>query len=37
MDRDRYFSGEEAIAYGLVDRVIDHRQVTNGARGFGQG
>jgi ATP-dependent Clp protease, protease subunit len=37
MDRDRYFSGEEAVAYGLVDRVIDHRQVTNGARGFGQG
>ena len=37
MDRDRYFSGEEAVAYGLVDRLIDHRQVTNGARGFGQG
>jgi ATP-dependent Clp protease, protease subunit len=37
MDRDRYFSGEEAVAYGLVDRVIDHRQLTNGARGFGQG
>jgi ATP-dependent Clp protease, protease subunit len=37
MERDRYFSGEEALAYGLVDRVIDHRQVTNGARGFGQG
>jgi ATP-dependent Clp protease, protease subunit len=37
MERDRYFSGEQALAYGLVDRVIDHRQVTNGARGFGQG
>jgi ATP-dependent Clp protease protease subunit len=37
MERDRYFSGEEAVAYGLVDRLIDHRQVTNGARGFGQG
>jgi ATP-dependent Clp protease, protease subunit len=37
MDRDRYFSGEEAVAYGLVDRVIDQRQITNGARGFGQG
>jgi ATP-dependent Clp protease protease subunit len=37
MERDRYFNGEEAVAYGLVDRVIDHRQVTNGARGFGQG
>ena len=37
MERDRYFNGEEAVAYGLVDRVIDHRQVTSGARGFGQG
>jgi len=37
MERDRYFTGEEALAYGLIDRVIDHRQVTNGARGFGQG
>ena len=36
MERDRYFTGEEALAYGLVDRVIDHRLVTNGARGFGQ-
>ncbi len=37
MERDRYFNGEEALAYGLVDRVIDRRQVTSGARGFGQG
>jgi ATP-dependent Clp protease protease subunit len=37
MERDRFFNGEEALAYGLVDRVIDHRQVVNGARGFGQG
>jgi ATP-dependent Clp protease, protease subunit len=37
MERDRFFTGEEALAYGIVDRVIDHRQVTNGARGFGQG
>jgi ATP-dependent Clp protease protease subunit len=37
MERDRFFTGEEALAYGLVDRVIDHRQVTNGARGFGHG
>ncbi len=36
MERDRFFNGEEALAYGLVDRVIDHRQTTNGARGFGQ-
>jgi ATP-dependent Clp protease protease subunit len=35
MDRDRYFTGEEALAYGLVDRVIERRQLSNGARGFG--
>jgi ATP-dependent Clp protease protease subunit len=35
MDRDRYFTGEEALAYGLVDRVIERRQLTNGAHGFG--
>ncbi len=26
MERDRYFTGEEALAYGLVDRVIERRQ-----------
>jgi ATP-dependent Clp protease, protease subunit len=36
MERDRFFNGEEALAYGLVDRVIDHRQVVNGAHGFGR-
>jgi ATP-dependent Clp protease protease subunit len=36
MDRDRYFTGEEALAYGLVDRVIERRELTRGARGFGQ-
>jgi ATP-dependent Clp protease, protease subunit len=35
MDRDRFFTGEEALAYGLVDRVIERRQMTNGAHGFG--
>jgi ATP-dependent Clp protease protease subunit len=35
MDRDRFFTGEEAVGYGLVDRVIDHRPAGNGARGFG--
>jgi ATP-dependent Clp protease protease subunit len=35
MDRDRFFTGDEAVAYGLVDRVIESRQLTNGARGFG--
>jgi ATP-dependent Clp protease protease subunit len=35
MERDRFFTGAEAVAYGLVDRVIAHRPMTNGARGFG--
>jgi ATP-dependent Clp protease protease subunit len=34
MDRDRFFTAEEALAYGLVDRVIDRRPQTNGRRGF---
>ena len=37
MDRDRYFTGEEAVAYGLVDRVLQRRELARGARGFGQG
>jgi ATP-dependent Clp protease, protease subunit len=37
MDRDRFFTGEEAVGYGLVDRVIDHRPAGNWARGFGAG
>ncbi len=35
MERDRYFTGEEAVAYGLVDRVIDQRQLSANGRGFG--
>jgi ATP-dependent Clp protease protease subunit len=37
MDRDRYFTGHEALAYGLVDRVIERREMKGAARGFGQG
>jgi ATP-dependent Clp protease protease subunit len=37
MERDRYFTGEEAVAYGLADRVIERRDLAKGARGFGQG
>jgi ATP-dependent Clp protease protease subunit len=37
MDRDRFFTGEEAVGYGLVDRVINHRPAGNGGRGFGAG
>ena len=37
MERDRYFTGAEAVAYGLVDRVIERRELAKGARGFGEG
>jgi ATP-dependent Clp protease protease subunit len=37
MERDRYFTGEEAVAYGLVDRVIERRELAAAARGFGSG
>jgi ATP-dependent Clp protease protease subunit len=37
MERDRFFTGEEAVAYGLVDRVIAQRDLPRGARGFGRG
>jgi ATP-dependent Clp protease protease subunit len=37
MDRDRYFTGEEALAYGLVDRVLQRRELKGLARGFGAG
>jgi ATP-dependent Clp protease protease subunit len=37
MERDRFFTGEEAVAYGLVDRVIEQRELTTRGRGFGRG
>jgi ATP-dependent Clp protease protease subunit len=37
MERDRYFTGDEAVAYGLVDRVLERRELARGARGFGSG
>jgi ATP-dependent Clp protease protease subunit len=37
MERDRYFTGEEAVAYGLVDRVIERRELAVRARGFNGG
>jgi ATP-dependent Clp protease protease subunit len=37
MERDRYFTGEEAVAYGLVDRVLERREPTGNGRGFGRG
>ena len=36
MERDRYFTGEEAVAYGLVDRVHRAARAASGARGFGR-
>ncbi len=36
MERDRFFSGQEAVAYGLVDRVIENRELPARARGFGE-
>jgi ATP-dependent Clp protease protease subunit len=34
MDRDRYFTAGDAVAYGLVDRVIDKREAPARGRGF---
>jgi ATP-dependent Clp protease protease subunit len=34
MDRDRYFTAEEACSYGLVDRVIDSHEIARVATGF---
>jgi ATP-dependent protease ClpP protease subunit len=34
MERDRFFTGEEAVAYGLVDRVLDHREPSRNGGGF---
>ena len=37
MERDRYFTGEEAQAYGLVDRVLERRELASRGRGFAGG
>jgi ATP-dependent Clp protease protease subunit len=37
MERDRYFTGAEAVAYGLVDRVLEQRELPQRARGFSPG
>jgi ATP-dependent Clp protease protease subunit len=36
MERDRYFTGEEAVAYGLADRVLEQRELNGQPRGFGR-
>ena len=35
MERDRFFSAEEAVSYGLVDRVISQHELQKHASGFG--
>jgi len=37
MDRDRYFTGSEAVAYGLADRVLEQREMPQRRQGFGNG
>ena len=34
MDRDRFFSPEEAIEYGLIDRVVESQELRRRASGF---
>jgi ATP-dependent Clp protease, protease subunit len=35
MDRDRYFTADQALEYGLIDRVISSHELTRVATGFG--
>ena len=37
MERDRFFSGTDAVGYGLVDRVLERRELAARGRGFGRG
>jgi ATP-dependent protease ClpP protease subunit len=37
MERDRFFTGDEAQAYGLVDRVIERREGAPVRSGFAAG
>jgi ATP-dependent Clp protease protease subunit len=34
MDRDRYFTGEQAREYGLIDRVISSHELQRAPTGF---
>jgi ATP-dependent Clp protease protease subunit len=34
MERDRFFTGQEALAYGLVDRVLEERPRNGSRHGF---
>jgi ATP-dependent Clp protease protease subunit len=35
MERDRYFTAEQALDYGLIDRIVTSRDVSRVAAGFG--
>jgi ATP-dependent Clp protease protease subunit len=35
MERDRFFSAEEAVEYGLADRVVEERKLPRRMAGFG--
>jgi ATP-dependent Clp protease protease subunit len=35
MDRDRFFSSEEAVEYGLIDRIVESRELSRSRTGFG--
>jgi ATP-dependent Clp protease protease subunit len=35
MERDRYFSAEQALEYGLIDRIVTSREVSRATTGFG--
>jgi ATP-dependent Clp protease, protease subunit len=37
MDRDRFFSSEEAVDYGLIDRIVESRDLNRAPTGFDGG
>jgi len=37
MDRDRFFTAEQAVEYGLVDRIVESRELPSRPAGFGSG
>ncbi len=36
MERDRFFTADAAVEYGLADRVIDSRELVRNPTGFGE-
>ena len=34
MERDRFFSAEQAVEYGLIDRIITARELNRRKSGF---